>query len=34
VDPAATLSHEEVIETTKRVGDTMRKLLVAVIEHI
>jgi len=31
VDPAATLSHKEVIETTKRVGDTMRKLLVAVI---
>lgn len=31
VNPDATLSHAEVIETTKRVGDAMRRLLTAVI---
>ena len=34
VDPAATLSHEEVIETTKRVGDDMRRLIMGIIGHI
>ena len=31
VDPDATLSHEEVIETTERVGEAMRRLLRAVL---
>ncbi len=34
VDPGATLSHAEVIETTKRVGDAMRRLLTAIIGRI
>lgn len=34
VDPNATLSHEEVIETTKRVGDALRRLIMAVIERV
>ena len=33
VDPEASLSHEEVIETTRRVGETMRRLLLAVIKR-
>ena len=34
VDPAATLSHAEVIETTKRVGDAMRRLIMAIIARV
>jgi len=34
VDPQATLSHAEVIETTKRVGDAMRRLLIGVVGRI
>lgn len=34
VDPEATLSHAEVIETTKRVGDAMRRLLIGVIDRL
>jgi len=33
VNPEATLSHAEVIETTKRVGDSMRRLIMGIIER-
>lgn len=33
VNPEATLSHAEVIETTKRVGDSMRRLIIGIIER-
>ncbi len=34
VDPKATLSHKEVIDTTKRVGDAMRRLITAIIGRV
>ncbi len=34
VNPDATLSHEEVIETTRRKGKEMRRLLLGVIERL
>lgn len=34
VDPTATLSHEEVIETTQRKGEDMRRLLMAILEKL
>jgi purine-nucleoside phosphorylase len=34
VDPKATLSHAEVIETTKRVGEVMRTLLLGIIDRL
>ncbi len=34
VDPTATLTHEEVIETTQRKGDEMRRLLMALLERL
>jgi purine-nucleoside phosphorylase len=34
VDPEATLSHAEVIATTKRVGDVMRRLLVGIVGRL
>lgn len=34
VDPDASLSHAEVIETTKRVGERMQRLLYAVIDRL
>ena len=34
VDPEATLSHAEVIETTKRVGDAMRRLIMGIIARV
>ncbi|MBU1049232.1 purine-nucleoside phosphorylase [Candidatus Bipolaricaulota bacterium] len=34
VDPTATLTHEEVIETTRRKGDEMRRLLMALLERL
>lgn len=34
VDPEASLSHEEVIETTRRVGEKMRRLLIAIIDRL
>lgn len=34
VDPTATLTHEEVIETTRRKGDEMRRLLMGILERL
>ncbi|NQT93323.1 MAG: purine-nucleoside phosphorylase [Lentisphaerae bacterium] len=34
VDPNASLSHEEVIETTQRKGDEMRRLLLGILEKL
>lgn len=34
VDPTATLTHEEVIETTQRKGEEMRRLLMAILEKL
>lgn len=34
VDPTATLTHEEVIETTQRKGDEMRRLLMGILEKL
>ncbi len=34
VDPAATLTHEEVIETTARKGEEMRRLLLGVLSRL
>jgi purine-nucleoside phosphorylase len=34
VDPNATLTHEEVIETTRRKGDEMRRLLMGILEKL
>ena len=34
VDPNATLTHEEVIETTQRKGDEMRRLLMGILEKL
>jgi purine-nucleoside phosphorylase len=34
VDPEASLSHKEVIETTRRVGEKMRRLLIAIIDRL
>jgi purine-nucleoside phosphorylase len=34
VDPSATLTHEEVIETTRRKGDEMRRLLMGILERL
>ena len=34
VDPEARLSHQEVIETTRRVGEEMRRLLLAIIDRL
>ena len=34
VDPTATLTHEEVIETTQRKGAEMRRLLMGVLEKL
>ena len=34
VNPEATLSHKEVIETTKRVGDAMRQLIMGIIARV
>ena len=34
VDPSATLTHDEVIETTRRKGEEMRRLLVGVLERV
>ena len=34
VDPTATLTHEEVIETTQRKGDEMRRLLMRILEKL
>ncbi len=34
VDPSATLTHDEVIETTRRKGEEMRRLLVGVLERM
>jgi purine-nucleoside phosphorylase len=34
VDPTATLTHEEVIETTRRKGDEMRRLLMGILEKL
>lgn len=34
VDPTATLTHEEVIETTQRKGDEMRRLLMSILEKL
>jgi len=34
VDPTATLTHEEVIETTRRKGAEMRRLLMGILEKL
>ena len=34
VDPNASLSHEEVIETTRHKGDEMRRLLLGILEKL
>ena len=34
VDPSATLTHEEVIDTTRRKGDEMRRLLMGILEKL
>jgi len=34
VDPDATLTHDEVIETTKRKGDELRRLLIEVLRRL
>jgi len=34
VDPSATLTHEEVIETTRRKGAEMRRLLMGILERL
>ncbi|MCK5826915.1 purine-nucleoside phosphorylase [Candidatus Bipolaricaulota bacterium] len=34
VDPTATLTHEEVIETTQRKGEEMRRLLMGILEKL
>lgn len=34
VDPTATLTHEEVIETTQRKGDEMRRLLMGILAKL
>jgi len=34
VDPSATLTHEEVIETTRSKGDEMRRLLLGILETL
>ena len=34
VDPSATLTHEEVIETTLRKGDEMRRLLMGILDKL
>ena len=34
VDPSATLTHDEVIETTRRKGEEMRRLLVGILERM
>ena len=34
VDPEATLSHAEVIETTRRKGEEMRRLIYAIISRL
>jgi purine-nucleoside phosphorylase len=34
VDPNATLTHEEVIETTRRRGEEMRRLLLGILEQL
>lgn len=34
VDPSATLTHEEVIETTRRKGTEMRRLLMGILERL
>jgi purine-nucleoside phosphorylase len=34
VDPTATLTHEEVIETTQRKGDAMRRLLMGILKKL
>ena len=33
-DPSATLTHDEVIETTRRKGEEMRRLLVGILERM
>ena len=34
VDPSATLTHEEVIETTRLKGEEMRRLLMGILENL
>jgi len=34
VNPDATLSHEEVIETTRRKGEEMRRLIYAIVSRL
>jgi purine nucleoside phosphorylase len=34
VDPNAALSHDEVIETTKRKGAEMRRLILAILARL
>jgi len=34
VDPSATLTHDEVIETTRRKGEEMRRLLMGILERV
>lgn len=34
VDPSATLTHDEVIETTRRKGEEMRRLLLGILERM
>jgi len=34
VNPEATLNHEEVIETTKQVGEQVRRLLMALLARL